>query len=123
MRTAANTAPAAPAATAARYLPGCCAPWVVASSAPAIHRPLHPKHLPHTVANNKQMNAPIISLHPVFDGCVRKESHVIVGRLVYSTEAMEEVLRNRGWNPEDARTYVAELSLVTHVAGWPDFLD
>ena len=45
MRTAANIAPAAPAATAARYLPGCCAPWVVASSAPAIHRPLHPKHL------------------------------------------------------------------------------
>ena len=64
----------------------------------------------------------MISLHPIFDGCVRDES-IDVGRLVYSTDAMEEVLRNRGWNPEEARVFVAELSLVTHIAGWPDFMD
>ena len=61
-------------------------------------------------------------LHPVFDGCVREDVNPS-GRLVYSTDAMEEVLRNRGWNPEEARIHVAELSVVTHIPDWPDFLD
>ena len=61
------------------------------------------------------------ALSPAFDGCVLAELS-LDGRLVYSTDSMEDVLYVRGWDPEDARLRVARLSPITR-AGWPDFLD
>ena len=61
------------------------------------------------------------SLASAFEGCVLPEPSPD-GRLVYSTDACEGVLCERGWHPEDARVHVARLSQVTSV-GWPDFID
>ena len=64
----------------------------------------------------------VYRLDPLFDNCVREET-TADGRLVYSTDRMEHVLCLCGWEPETARLYVARLSVVTSVPGWPDFLD
>ena len=60
------------------------------------------------------------TLHSTFDGCIAGS---YCGRVVYSTDAMEALLCRRGWDPEDARRWVARTATADLGPWAPDFLE
>ena len=58
-------------------------------------------------------------LDEMFDGCILE---VTSGRIVYSTQRIEHLLCKRGWDPEDARRWVAHIATSDTSAWSPDYL-